>query len=340
MSILFTLAAFIIALGILITFHEFGHYLIARWNGVKVLRFSVGFGQPVFRKRIGKDQTEWVVAAIPLGGYVKMLDENEGRVAEKIYPVRLIASLLGGDSLLLRLARWLTLLAIALYWLMFILGVEGIKPIIGSIVPNTPVAQAKFEEGETIVRIKNEAVESWQDVRWTLLRYAVNQSSDITVETTNQRGEINWRQLDLSGVHPDELEGDVLGKIGFSAYQPEIKPIIAEVMSGSAGARAGLMVGDEVIAVDDKTVYDWMEFVPEIQSNPGRTVVLEILRHGEVIQLSVTPEAEIEHGRTIGRIGITPVIDQSVFEALRVMVTYPADEAVRKALEKPGKRQC
>ncbi|MBX3641276.1 MAG: RIP metalloprotease RseP [Nitrosomonas sp.] len=335
MSILFTLAAFIIALGILITFHEFGHYLIARWNGVKVLRFSIGFGQPVFRKRIGKDQTEWVVAAIPLGGYVKMLDENEGRVAEKDLsrafnrqPVgRRFAIVAAGP-----LANFL--LAIALYWLMFILGVEGIKPIIGSIVPNTPVAQAKFEEGETIVRIKNETVESWQDVRWTLLRYAVNQSSDITVETTNQRGEINWRQLDLSGVHPDELEGDVLGKIGFSAYQPEIKPIIAEVMSGSAGARAGLMVGDEVIAVDDKTVYDWMEFVPEIQSNPGRTVVLEILRRGEVIQLSVTPEAEIEHGRTIGRIGITPVIDQSVFEALRVMVTYPADEAVRKALEK------
>ncbi len=335
MSILFTLIAFIVALGVLITFHEFGHYLVARWNGVKVLRFSVGFGQPIFRKCIGKDQTEWVVAAIPLGGYVKMLDENEGRVPEKDLsrafnrqPVgRRFAIVAAGP-----LANFL--LAIVLYWLMFILGVEGVKPIIGSIVPNTPVAQAQFEEGETIVRIKNETVESWQDVRWTLLRDAVNQSADITVETLNPRGEINWRQLDLSSIHPDELAGDVLGIIGFSAYQPEIKPIIAEVMSGSAGERAGLMVGDEVIAVDDKAVYSWMEFVPEIQSNPGRTMVLEILRHGQMIQLSVTPEVQTEQGRTIGRIGIMPVIDQFAFEALRVMVTYPADEAVRKALDK------
>jgi regulator of sigma E protease len=175
---------------------------------------------------------------------------------------------------------------------------------------------------------------SWQDVRWTLLRYAVNQSSDVTVETVNQRGEINWRQLDLSGIHPDELEGDVLGKIGFNAYQPEIKPVVAEVMSGGAGARAGLEAGDEILAVNGATVNSWMEFVPEIQSNPGRTLILEILRHGQIIELSVTPQEEIEHGRTIGRIGVTPVIDQSAFEALRVIVTYPAGEAVRKALEK------
>jgi len=335
MSILFTLIAFVIALGILITFHEFGHYLVARWNGVKVLRFSVGFGQPIFRRRIGKDQTEWVVAAIPLGGYVKMLDENEGRVSEKELsrafnrqPVgRRFAIVAAGP-----LANFL--LAIVMYWLMFVLGVEGVKPVIGSAAPDTPVAQARFEEGETIVRIKNEAIESWQDVRWALLRYAVNQSSDVLVETVNQRGEINLRQLDLSGIHPDELEGDVLGKIGFSAYHPEIKPVIAEVMPGGAGARAGMMVGDEILAVDDKAVHSWTEFVPEIQSNPGRILVMEILRHGQIIELSVTPEAEIEHGRTIGRIGITPVIDQSAFEALRVVVTYPADEAVKKALEK------
>ncbi len=335
MSILFTLIAFVVALGILITFHEFGHYLVARWSGVKVLRFSVGFGQPIFRKRIGKDQTEWVVAAIPLGGYVKMLDENEGRVSEKELsrafnrqPVgRRFAIVAAGP-----LANFL--LAIVMYWLMFVLGVEGVKPVIGSAASDTPVAQARFEEGETIVRIQNEAIVSWQDVRWTLLRYAVNQSSDVTVETVNQRGEINWRQLDLSGIHPDELEGDVLGKIGFNAYQPEIRPVVAEVMSGGAGARAGLMAGDEILAVNDKTIDSWMEFVPEIQSNPGRILVLEILRHGQIIELNVTPQEEIEHGRTIGRIGVTPVIDQSAFEALRVIVTYPAGEAVRKALEK------
>jgi len=335
MSIFFTLVAFIIALGILITFHEFGHYLVARWNGVKVLRFSVGFGEPIFRKRLGKDQTEWVVAAIPLGGYVKMLDETEGRVAEKDLsrafnrqPVgRRFAIVAAGP-----LANFL--LAIAMYWFMFILGVDGIKPILGPIVPDTPVAEAKFEEGETIVRIGNEPIESWQDARWTLLRLAVNQSSDITVETVNQRGEINWRQLDLSGIHPDELEGNVLGKIGFNAYQPEIKPIVLEVMAGSAGEIAGLQPGDEILAVNNKDVFNWIEFVPEIQSNPGRPLVLEVLRHGQTIQLNITPEVVTENGRTVGRIGVMPAVDQSIFDAMRVIVTYPAGEAVQKAIEK------
>ncbi|HNP26200.1 MAG TPA: RIP metalloprotease RseP, partial [Nitrosomonas sp.] len=335
MSIFYTIASFIVALGILITFHEFGHYLVARWNGVKVLRFSVGFGQPVFRKRLGKDQTEWIVAAIPLGGYVKMLDENEGSVAKEDLsrafnrqPVgRRFAIVAAGP-----LANFL--LAIVMYWFMFILGVEGIKPMLGPVVPDTPVAQAQFEEGEIIVSIENELVESWQDARWTLLRYAVNQSPDVTVETVNQNGEINWRQLDLSGMHPDEMEGNVLGKIGFNVYQPEIKPIVAEVMAGGAGERAGLQAGDEILAVNDKDVYSWVEFVPEVQANPGRPLVLEVLRNDQIIALNITPETVTENGQRIGRIGIMPKIDQSLFEALRVTVTYPAGKAVMIAMNK------
>ena len=335
MSIFFTIISFIIALGILITFHEFGHYLVARWNGVKVLRFSVGFGQPVFRKRLGKDQTEWVVAAIPLGGYVKMLDENEGRVAKEDLsrafnrqPVgRRFAIVAAGP-----LANFL--LAIVIYWLMFILGVDGIKPTLGPIVQDTPVANAKFEAGETIISIENESVESWQDARWTLLRYAVDRSAAVTVETINQNGEINSRQLDLSGIHPDELEGNVLGKIGFSVYQPEIKPIIAEVMSGGAGERAGLRAGDEILAVNDKDIYSWIEFVPEVQENPGLPLVLDILRNDQILTLNIIPETVTENGQKVGRIGIMPEIDQSLFEAMRVTVTYPAGEAVKIAWNK------
>ncbi len=335
MSIFYTLASFIIALGILITFHEFGHYLVARWNGVKVLRFSVGFGQPVFRKRLGKDQTEWIVAAIPLGGYVKMLDENEGKVAKEDLsrafnrqPVgRRFAIVAAGP-----LANFL--LAIVMYWFMFILGVEGIKPMLGPVVPDTPVAQAQFKEGETIVSIENELVESWQDARWTLLRYAINQSPDVTVETVSQNGEINRRQLDLSGMHPDEMEGNVLGKIGFNVYQPEIKPVIAEVMAGGAGERAGLQAGDEILAVNDKDIYSWNEFVPEVQANPGHPLVLEVLRNDQIIVLNITPETITENGQKIGRIGIMPEVDQTLFEALRVTVTYPAGEAVMIAMNK------
>ena len=141
MSLLFTILSFIVALGVLITFHELGHYFVARWSGVKVLRFSIGFGQPLFKKRLGKDQTEWVIAALPLGGYVKMLDEHEGEVLPQELPrafnrqpvIKRFAIVAAGP-----LANFL--LAILLYWLLFISGVSGLKPILGPIKPSTPAA--------------------------------------------------------------------------------------------------------------------------------------------------------------------------------------------------------
>ncbi|SEN33711.1 RIP metalloprotease RseP [Nitrosomonas marina] len=335
MSIFFTIISFVVALGILITFHEFGHYLVARWNGVKVLRFSVGFGQPVFRKRIGRDQTEWVVAAIPLGGYVKMLDENEGKVEKEDLPRAFNRQPVGRRFAIVAagpLANFL--LAIVMYWFMFVLGVEGIKPVLGPVVPDTPVARANFEQGETIVRIGNEPVESWQDARWTLLRFAVGRSSAVPIETVNQNGGINRRQLDLSGIHPDDLEGNVLGIIGFNLFQPEIKPVIATVMADGAGERAGIRAGDEILAVNDRDVYSWIEFVPEVQQSPEQPLILDILRDDQVITLTVTPDSVVDNGKTVGRIGIMPEIDQSLFDEMRVMVTYPAGEAVIIAMNK------
>ena len=197
MSIGYTILSFVVALGVLITFHEFGHYLVARWNGVKVLRFSIGFGQPLFRKRLGKDQTEWIIAAIPLGGYVKMLDENEGKVA----PEELSRSF-NRQSVWRRFAIVAAgpianfLLAIVLYWLLFVLGVNDMKPILGPVEPGTPAARAQFEAGEMIVRINNEPVESWQDARWELLRYAIDQSDKVNLSGSmllkSNRRQLTW----------------------------------------------------------------------------------------------------------------------------------------------------
>lgn len=335
MTIFFTLVSFVVALSILITFHEFGHYLVARWNGVKVLRFSVGFGQPIFRKCLGRDQTEWVIAAIPLGGYVKMLDENEGTVPEKDLPRAFNRQPVGRRFAIVAagpLANFL--LAIIMYWFMFVMGVEGIKPVLGPIESATPVAYAQFKEGETLVSIENEPVESWQEARWALIRHAVNRSSDITVETINQKGEINWRQLDLSDIHPDELEENVLGKIGFNAYQPDIRPIIAEVVDGSAAKQAGLQAGDEILAVNDKAINSWQAFVPIVQANAEQFLSLEVLRNDQIIHLNIKPEAAAENGKKIGRIGVMPEIDPALFESLRVTVSYPAGEAGEKAIVK------
>ena len=270
MTFFSTALAFVVTLGLLIVFHEFGHYLMARWCGVKVLRFSIGFGQPLLSKRWGKDQTEWVIAAFPLGGYVKMLDEREGSVAPQELPqsfnrkpvAHRFAIVAAGPA-----ANFL--LAILLYWLLFMLGVAAIKPVIGTVPPATPAAFAGFERGETITKIGGEPVTTWQDARWLLLSHVVDQSSPVTVETVNPLGHVDVRQVDVTGIQPDDLDGDFLKKIGLTIYQPDMEPIIAQVTPESAGSRAGLRAGDRILEVNRKQIALWEELVQEIRANPG-----------------------------------------------------------------------
>jgi regulator of sigma E protease len=335
MTIFSTIIAFVVALGLLIVFHEFGHYLVARWCGVKVLRFSIGFGQPLLRKRWGNDQTEWVVAAFPLGGYVKMLDEREGEVLPADLPrsfnrkpvAHRFAIVAAGP-----IANFL--LAILLYWLLFMLGVSGMKPVIGPVVPATPAAFAAFEMGETIVKIGTEPVATWQDARWALLSHAVERSPSVIVETHGRSGEIISRQLDLSSMQSGDLDGDFLRKVGLTSYQPAIKPIIAKVTSDSAGNRAGLLPGDEILSVNGNKTVLWEDVVQRIRASPGIPLDLEIQRDNTIIDINVIPDAVTESGEKIGRIGIGPQIDQDELEKLLIKVSYPAGSAIIKAVDK------
>ncbi|MBX3617267.1 RIP metalloprotease RseP [Nitrosomonas sp.] len=335
MSITYTIISFVLALGILITFHEFGHYLVARWNGVKVLRFCIGFGQPIFRRYWGKDRTEWVIAAIPLGGYVKMLDENEGRVAAADLPRAFNRQPVGRRFAIVAagpIANFL--LAIVLYWLLFILGVHGMKPILGPVESGSPAAYANFEEGETITQIEDEPVSSWQDVRWTLLRYAVDQSPNVKIQTIDKNGSTYWRQLNLSQIDPNKLNENFPGIIGLTSYQPVFDPIIGQVIADGVGSRAGLQAGDEIIAANHTEILTWMDFVKEIRSNPGKMLELEILRHGQMITLTVTPETTTESGVQVGKIGVAPVVNQAEIDALLVTVSYPTGQSLHKAILK------
>ncbi len=335
MSLLFTILAFVVALGVLITFHEFGHYLVARWSGVKVLRFSIGFGQPLFKKRLGKDQTEWVIAALPLGGYVKMLDEHEGEVLPQE-----LQRAFNRQSVAKRFAIVAAgpianfLLAILLYWLLFMSGVSGLKPVLGPVKPSTPAAFSAFQEGETIVKIENESVVTWQDVRWIILTHAIDRNPEVTVETVNDRGEVFWRKIDLSSVDTDDVNANFLEKIGLINYQPIMAPIIGQVITGGAGYRAGLHVGDEILAVNNKGISYWEEFVKEIRAMPGQSLTLEILRDDKTIDIPITPDKAIDGNAEIGKIGIAPKIDQEAITKLLVNVSYPAGTALLKALDK------
>jgi regulator of sigma E protease len=335
MTFVFTIIAFIVALGVLILFHEFGHYLVARWSGVKVLRFSIGFGQPLLTRRLGKDQTEWVVAAFPLGGYVKMLDEHEGPVepqdqarAFNRKPVSYRFAIVAAGPV----ANFL--LAILLYWFLFMLGVSGMKPILGPVKPATPAAFAGFEAGETILKIGTETVSTWQDARWLLMSKAADGSPSVDVETRGVSGGATLRRLDLSHVSADDLEGDFLKKIGLIPYQPAIKPIISVVNPASAGDRAGLLPGDEILEVNGRKVDLWEDLVQAIRESPGKKMALEIQRDNKILGIEVIPDTFTEDGIKTGKIGIGPRVDHDELQKLLTEIKYAPGAAMIRAIKK------
>jgi len=335
MTLLTTIVAFVVALGCLIVVHEFGHYLAARACGVKVLRFSVGFGRPLWMRSLGRDRTEWVIAAFPLGGYVKMLDEREGAV-----PREELARAFNRQSVWRRLAIVAAgpaanlLLAIALYWFLFVTGVPGLKPVIGAPPAGTPAHEAGFQAGDTLTRIGDEPVATWQDARWILLQRAVRKAT-VSVEVRGERGEPGRRKLDLARLTPADLDSDFLRTLGLVRYQPRLKAVIGDVVAGGAAERAGLKAGDEIVAINNRAIENWDEVVKTVRGHPGAALTIEVRRGGVLAPaIAVTPEAVVEGGRKIGKIGAAPHIDRAAMEKMIVEVRYGPLESFVRALAK------
>src|SRR4051812_40807051 len=310
MSFLTTIIAFAVALGSLVIVHEFGHYLAARWCNVKVLRFSVGFGRVLWSRRRGRDQTEWAIAAFPLGGYVKMLDEREGEVAPADLPRAFNRQSVGRRFFIVvagPVANFL--LAIGLYWLIFMHGVPGLKPVIGGVAAESPAANAHFEIGDVILKIGADAVTTWQDARWLMLKHAVDRASNVNVEVQNERSEIHSRKLDMSSLQPADLDGDFLRTLGFSRQQPPLAPVIGRVVAGGAAERAGILPGDEVLAIGGTPIQRWDEVVAAIGANPEREVTIDVKRGNLRQQFKLTPDAVVEKSGRIGRIGVAVRVD-------------------------------
>lgn len=335
MTLLVTVLAFVVALGCLIVVHEFGHYLVARWCNVKVLRFSVGFGKPIWRKSIGPDATEWVVAALPLGGYVKMLDEGEGEVAAADLP-----RAFNRQSVYKRFAIVVAgpvanfLLAIALYWILFMHGLPGIKPVLGPVTPDTPAAVAGFKPGETLVKIGDDGVKTWQDARWVLLQQAVRKSI-VQIEVRNEKGEIAYRTLNLSGLSTSDLDSDFMKSLGLSMFYPVIRPVIGKVVDGSPAERAGLKAGDQIVAIGAQRIENWEEVVAAVRNSPGRPLTVQIRRGDALLPaISLTPDAVDENGTSVGKIGAAAHIDRNAIADLMTVVRYGPLESMSKALFK------
>jgi regulator of sigma E protease len=336
MNLLNTLIAFIVALGLLIVVHEYGHYLIARLCNVKVLRFSVGFGRPLLIKRIGKDQTEWVLAAIPFGGYVKMLDEREGPVE-----AHEAARAFNRQSVWRRFAIVIAgpvanfLFAIAVYAGLFMYGLPEARPVLGAPVQNSTAAQAGLRAGDTVRAVDGEAITTWQELRWRVLQSAL-QRQPLRLELQDERGNVRDATLDLSAFPADDVESDALQRVGLRLFRPTLEPVIGTVVRGSPAERAGLQPGDRVTAVDGKPVDNWDALVALVQARADMPMRLSVERDGARHNMEVTPAAASDGQKRIGRMGATPQIPASHAERMTIRVQHGLGESLAKGVAKTG----
>lgn len=329
-----TLFAFIVALAVLVVFHELGHYWVARLCDVKVLRFSVGFGKVIYSRHIGQGETEWAISAVPLGGYVKMLDEREMEVAEHELPrafnrkpvLQRMAIVVAGPLANL-------LLAIILYWALYLHGVPGLKPVLGEVMVNTPAAAAGLELQEEVLSINGTAIPSWQDLRWTLLNLAL-QPGLVELNGRTASGALRHHVLDMGAITPADLDGDFLPKLGLQPYELQLSPVVDRVLDGSVAQRAGMQSGDVIVRIDGRAVTHWEELVAAVRSHPAQKLQLHIQRGSALLTVAVVPETVTEGGQQIGRIGAAPRIDKNAFDAMLTEVSYPPLAALGAALRK------
>jgi regulator of sigma E protease len=309
MSIIQHLLAFVVAVCLLITVHEFGHFWVARRLGFKVLRFSVGFWKTLWR-RVGKDGTEYIIAAVPLGGYVKMLDEREAPVAEADLPRAFnrrphwqrICVLLAGPAFNIILA------VLLLTGILLMSGIVQVRPVLGEIEPATVAGRAGLHAGDEITAINGHRVSSQRDALLDLLD-AVSDTAPIAVTVRDRDG--GERSTALAVPDPEERRrltepSALLTGLGVRFYEPPVPPTLGTVEPGGPAARAGLMTGDEVLAIDGEPVRDFLGVVARIQSHPGQSISIRYRRGGVEHTVPVSVRAEQDAGKTIGRIHVRP----------------------------------
>ena len=335
-----TLFAFIITLAILVVVHEFGHFQVARWCGVKVLKFSFGFGKPIYAKKMGRDQTDFLISALPLGGYVKMLDERElGEDELKSYSKEDLARAFNRQSVWKRILIVLAgplanlFLAILLYWILMAQGVTGIKPELGDIQSNTAAERAAFKGGDVISQVAGKSVSTWQDVQWIMLEKAIK-SSSINIQTIATDGTTAHHDLRLSGLNKEDFEGDFLGKLGLHPKQPKLPAVIGRLIENSPAEKAGLRVGDLVVAANGLHISDWQALVAEIQAHPSQKLRLDITRDQQTFSLEVVPDAVKENGEFRGQIGAALKVNEQALSRFLVTQHYSLPEALQKAAYK------
>ncbi|MFP1829126.1 sigma E protease regulator RseP [Lonsdalea quercina] len=333
MNILWSLAAFIVALGVLITVHEFGHFWVARRCGVRVERFSIGFGKALWRRR-DRLGTEYVIALVPLGGYVKMLD---GRVAD--VPPELAEQAFDRKTVWQRAAIVSAgpianfIFAVFAYWLVFILGVPGVRPVVGEVLPNSIAAQAQISPGMELKSIDGIETPDWDSVRLAFISKIGD--AEMTIGTAPLGSSlIEQKKLDLHSWSFEPDKQDPAVSLGIVPRGPQVEAVLAGIQPHSAAEKAGLQAGDRIVKVDGQLLSRWQQFVIAVREHPGERVELSVEREGETLTLTLTPDSKtVGKDKIEGFAGVIPRVTP-LPEEYKTVRQYGPFSAVYEATDK------
>lgn len=328
-----TLLSFIVAIAILIAIHEFGHFWVARKVGVKVLRFSIGFGAPIWRYQKSAESTEFVLAAIPLGGYVRMVDEREGMVEEKDLPYAFNRQSLSKRVAIVAAGPLFNLFfAIFIYWALFFMGETGMKPVLGPVAQGTLADQARLEQGDEVLSVDGVETPTWELAVGTIIS-RVFDAETIPLEILKTDGRQVSRVINVPAGFSNEPD-NLNERLGIKAWRPVIAPFINEVVAGSPAEKAKMMSGDRVISADSVRIATWDEWVDFVRARPEQPIKLEVERDDVLLNLELVPEAVEANGMVVGRIGASVKVPEQLFEGMQRRYSLGLFAALSAALKK------
>ncbi len=336
MDMLYTIGITLVTLAILIAVHEFGHFWVARRCGVRVLQFSIGFGPALLRWRDSLG-TQYSIAAIPLGGFVKMLDEREGEV-----PAADLGAAFNRKPVLQRIAVVSAgplanfILAVAVYWALFMAGESGYAPVIGEVEAGSPADLAGLEAGQEIIAVDGAETPTWQALSFRLLD-RIGDTGSIALAAKYPGSDVVYEsQAHVERWLSGEEQPDLFGGLGITLYTPDVPPVVGQVVEGGAADLAGMQPGDRVITADGVPMPLWMDWVDYVRARPGMPIEVEYQRGGELRRVSIVPEAAVDDsGETFGRVGLGVELPEMPQELLRTFDRGPV-EALGAAVQRTG----
>ena len=329
-SLTWYLGAFLAAISLLVFVHEWGHFAAARLCGVKVLRFSIGFGKVLMSRQWG--ETQWTLSLLPLGGYVKMLDGRESPVPAEESPRAFDSQPVLKRTFIVSagpLANFI--LAILLYWALYMHGVTDMRPVLGPPVATSAASQAGIQSGETVVALDRHAIASWSELRIALLEAVLNHRSFMLV-TRNEMGTVTNHYFDARKFADLEPSEDPARDLGLQLFRPDLKPLVGMVVPDSPADRAGLVAGDRILAIDNLPINSWDDVVNRVRQHPDAKMTLTVERQSEQRKLEVVSESIVQEGIRTGRIGVSVAPDPVLREFMIVHLQYGTAKALHKSV--------